>query len=204
MEALVPFSERTQLWIYEHGQGTLECVLAKRQHGFLVALPFGGSPQEELDGGTGASMEAVVGPSLLVEAPGILQTDAGLEQRSELSVQALLVDLSMETAPRLRPYGSDGVPELLLPFAPGELEVFPDPAVLLQLALDWAAGNEEGLERVAYYSAEEGAPDRPQRPKRRAVLRLSKDDPPRWGYFFRTSTTKGRHSKEANDCQLCK
>ena len=71
------------------------------------------------------------------------------------------------------PYVADQLPELLISFESSRPEVIPDPAILLQLALDWAQGD-GSADRVQYYSADEVAPE--VAPKKRAVLRLTKTD----------------------------
>ena len=109
MEAILPFAERAQVWIYEHAS-------------------------------------------------------------------AIVVDLSVQAVGRLSPLVADSPLELVVPFDLSRPELVPDPAVLLQLALDWAAAA-GAPERLQYYSAEEG-PTEPQPRQRRTVLRLSKDDVP--------------------------
>ena len=71
------------------------------------------------------------------------------------------------------PYVADQLPELLISFESSRPEIIPDPAILLQLALDWAQGD-GSADRVQYYSADEVAPE--VAPKKRAVLRLTKTD----------------------------
>ena len=62
-------------------------------------------------------------------------------EASAQAVEAVVVDFSLEAAPRFIPYVADQLPELLISFESSRPEVIPDPAILLQLALDWAQGD---------------------------------------------------------------
>ena len=128
---------------------------------------------EELQAGLQAQMDDVLAPSLFVEAPALDFSAGAYTPVAEASVQAVVVDCSLEAAPRFIPYVADQLPELLISFESSRPEVIPDPAILLQLALDWAQGD-GSADRLQYYSADEVAPE--VAPKKRAVLHLTKTD----------------------------
>ena len=179
MEAILPFSEHAALWIYEHplGDGVLEVlalVLAKRPNGLLVAVPPGVFSDEELAAAHHAQMDDIVGSSLPSEAPALAGVAGEFTPVPDLSVPAIVVDLSIEAVPRFSQAVPGAFPELVVPFDNSRPELLPDPGVLLQLALDWAAAA-GAPERLQYYSAEEEPAEPVPKPKR-PVLRLSKGD----------------------------
>ena len=179
METILPFAERAQVWIYEHAVGdgaveSLALVLAKRPNGLLVGLPLGVIPDDELASAQEAQMDDLVGSSLATEAPALAHAASGFSPVPDQSLSAIVVDLSVQAVSRLSPLVADSPLELVVPFDLSRPELVPDPAVLLQLALDWAAAA-GASERLQYYSAEEG-PTEPQPKQKRSVLRLSKDD----------------------------
>ncbi|OLP77322.1 hypothetical protein AK812_SmicGene42627 [Symbiodinium microadriaticum] len=183
MEELLPFNQRPALWIYEHadpqGQGAIECaalILAKRPTGLLVAIPQEVISEEELAVAREAQMDDVLGPSVVLEAPAIEDSGEGFLPLPDLAVSALILDFSSLAAPHFQPLVRDAAPELLVCFDGSQPGVVPDPAVLLQLALEWAQSM-GGSERVMFYSADEGPAETPSKPKR-PVLKLSKQDPP--------------------------
>ena len=183
MEDLAPFSERPALWTYEHadpsGQGAIECmavVLAKRPSGVLVAIPQGVISEEELAAAREAQMDDILGPSVVLEAPAIEDSGAGFVPLPDFALAALVIDFAALAAPRFQPLAKESAPDFLVCFDGSQPGVVPDPAVLLQLALEWAQGRGDS-ERVQFYSADEGQAGDPQKPKR-PVLRLSKHDPP--------------------------
>ena len=183
MEDLAPFSERPALWTYEHadpsGQGAIECmavVLAKRPSGVLVAIPQGVISEEELAAAREAQMDDILGPSVVLEAPAIEDSGAGFVPLPDFALAALVIDFAALAAPRFQPLAKESAPDFLVCFDGSQPGVVPDPAVLLQLALEWAQGLGDS-ERVQFYSADEGQAGDLQKPKR-PVLRLSKHDPP--------------------------
>ena len=74
-------------------------TLAKRENGLLAALPVGVISAEELQAGLHAQMDDVLGPSLSVEAPALDFSAGAYTPVAEASVQAVVVDLSLEAAP---------------------------------------------------------------------------------------------------------
>ncbi|CAE7234094.1 RPS24B [Symbiodinium sp. KB8] len=179
--ALRPFAELGQVWIYEHASGdgaieSLAVVLAKRPNGLLLAVPLGVIPEEELAVAQEAQMDDLVGSSLVTEAPALAFAPSGFTPVPDQSLSAIVVDLSVQAVPRLSPWTPESSGDMVVPFDLSRPELVPDPAVLLQLALDWAATT-GAPERLQYYSAEEGPPEPQQKPKR-SVLRVSRDDAP--------------------------
>ena len=121
-------------------------------------------------------MDDLVGSSLSTEAPALAFSSSGFSPVPEQSLTAIVVDLSVQAVSRLTPVAPDTPMDLVVPFDSSRPELVPDPAVLLQLALDWAAAAGTS-ERLQYYSADEG-PVEPHPKQKRPVLRLSREDPP--------------------------
>ena len=181
MEAIAPFADLAQVWVYEHAVGdgaveSLAIILAKRPNGLLVALPSGVIPDDELAAAQEAQMDDLVGSSLATEAPALAYLANVFTPVPDQSLSAVVVDLSVQAVGRLSPVGADSPLDLVVPFDLSRPDLVPDPAVLLQLALDWAAAAGSS-ERLQYYSAEEGPPEPNPKPKRN-VLRLSRADVP--------------------------
>ena len=117
METVLPFSERAQVWIYEHtaGDGAVESlavVLAKRPNGLLVALPAGVIPDDELALAQEAQMDDLVGSSLSTEAPALAFVSSGFSPVPEQSLTAIVVDLSVQAVSRLAPVAPDVASQL--------------------------------------------------------------------------------------------
>ena len=182
MEALLPFAEAPQPWVCEHpdGVGVLESLALILR----AALPVGVISAEELQAGLQAQMDDVLGPSLSVEAPA-LDYSAGaytpVAEASAQAVEAVVVDFSLEAAPRFIPYVADQLPELLISFESSRPEVIPDPAILLQLALDWAQGD-GSADRVQYWL----------KTRARTLLRASDFPPSLWACAMRAAAAQQR------------
>ncbi|CAE7423072.1 unnamed protein product [Symbiodinium sp. CCMP2592] len=139
--------------------GVSRCDPCQTSQWAPVALPQGAIAQEELLAGHLAHMDDVIGPSFSVEAPALEFSGSTFAPLADCSLPAMLVDFS--------------APELLIAFDISRPDAIPDPAVMLQLALDWAQGEGSG-ERVQYYSVEEAPPEAATR--KRAVLHVTRED----------------------------
>ena len=123
MEDLHPFSQLSQLYVYEHpvAHGVVEAlavILMKRDHGCLIALPPGVIPDDELLAGMDVGMEGQVGPNTQVEAPRACFVGGSAEVQDGASLAVTLVDLGGDAVFRLFPLVAGEEPELLSLFDP--------------------------------------------------------------------------------------
>ena len=121
-----------QTYVYEHPgpeeEGAVEAhaiIVMKRGLGFLAALPPGILTDEELFEGASAPMEALVGPSTVVEVAASLLTDTGLLPQPGATLTCVLVDFAAEAAPRFSVLGRGADPEILLSFDSGSPDLLP-------------------------------------------------------------------------------
>ncbi|CAE6946232.1 unnamed protein product [Symbiodinium natans] len=156
-------------------------VVMKRQDGFLLCIPDGFMPQEDLEQGQQATEHEGIGPSLLVSAPPICLSETGdwVSPTNSETVLAVVLDLSASMAAQLgRP---DIQTEHMFPFRDGEPNVFPLASEVLRLSKEWLA--EEGAlpaERSGYTTAISGGEppvvtqrSKAPKPKRPTVQQLA-------------------------------
>ncbi|CAE7343693.1 unnamed protein product [Symbiodinium natans] len=156
-------------------------VVMKRRDGFLLCIPDGFMPQEDLEQGQQATEHEGIGPSLLVSAPPICLSETGdwVSPTNSETVLAVVLDLSASMAEQLgRP---DIQTEHMFPFRDGEPNVFPLASEVLRLSKEWLA--EEGAlpaERSGYTTAISGGEpplvtqrSKAPKPKRPTVQQLA-------------------------------
>ena len=126
--------------------------------GLLVALPAALIPAGSLP--VFPAEADVVGLNTRMEVPGVRMSDLGTEALG-IDIDLYLVDLGLDALPAVTPLSH--VPEVeeqgLIGFAE-DLDVIPDPVMLVTLARDWLAA--QTSQRIAFYSADEGNELEPQ------------------------------------------
>eukprot|EP00435_Cladocopium_sp_Y103_P053894 s978_g17.t1 len=147
---------------------TLAFIVMRRQGGMLLALPELALSAEVQRAGNAAGSEEMIGPSTKVEVQAAA-LDEDAVQHAPVAVDGraltvLLVDVSEELAIFMRAVeGPDDLTEVM-PFEVPEDHLIPLPEDLVERALAWARGADEGVsERIQYYSAEE-VPETPPDP----------------------------------------
>ena len=116
-------------------QASYQCLgycIMKRPSGFLLCVPDGFLPQEELDRGQEAAEVEGVGPSFQVTAPAVMLASTG-----EWMVQAVVVDLDSRVAPQLSPADLSALG--LYTFKDDAPNVFPLASEVLRQTRDWIA-----------------------------------------------------------------
>jgi len=124
-----------------------------RRNGVLLAVPLDFLPQEVLTAGLNAEASDPVGPSVVIQCPGVQESDNGEEVPVGLEISCLLVDFSEEIKMNLREFDPVTDTSPILHFWPDLPETLPLSASLLEQALDWIS--KESDSRVHYYSATE-------------------------------------------------
>ena len=130
-------------------------VVAKRDGGFLAAVPVGFIPEEVLAAGNAESPIGLVGPSTVLQIPGVIIEDGRLAPTGTL-LTVVVVDLGEDAVAQMRrpealevyPYSFDADQ----PFA------IPSPQELLAAARAWVAADAESSVQL-YFSAEGEAED---------------------------------------------
>ena len=130
-------------------------VVAKRDGGFLAAVPVGFVPEEVLAAGNAESPIGLVGPSTVLQIPGVIIEDGRLAPTGTL-LTVVVVDLGEDAVAQMRrpealevyPYSFD----VDQPFA------IPSPQELLAAARAWVAADAESSVQL-YFSAEGEAED---------------------------------------------
>ena len=120
--------------------------------GMLVAVPSALIPAGTLP--VDPSEDDVVGPHCHMEIAGVRMTSSDMEPTGT-DISLFVVDLHAEALRALTPLAL--VPETedqgLIGFGE-DLDIIPDPAVLVEMTRDWITGH--ASQRAAFYSAEEG------------------------------------------------
>ena len=124
-----------------------------RRNGILLAVPLDFLPQEVLTAGLNAEPLDQVGPSVVIQCPGVQESDNGEEVPVGLEISCLLVDFSEEIKRSLREFDPVTDTSPILHFWPDLPETLPLSGSLLEQALDWIS--KESDSRVHYYSATE-------------------------------------------------
>ena len=124
-----------------------------RLNGILLAVPLDFLPQEVLTAGLNAESTDVVGPSVVIQCPGVQESENGEEIPVGLEIGCLLVDFSEEIKMNLREFDPVTDTSPILHFWPDLPETLPLSGSLLEQALDWIS--KESDSRVHYYSATE-------------------------------------------------
>ena len=125
--------------------------------GFLVCLPSALVPAGSLPI---APLETdAIGPHTRMEVPAVRLTETSMESLGiDLDVQ--IIDLSVAALPAITPLSQlqESEDQGLVGFGE-DLDVIPDPTLLLTMVSDWLSG--EVAQRAAFYSAEEGVDEMP-------------------------------------------
>ena len=137
--------------VAEGTSGALAFVVCKRRGGFLLALPVEVFSREELEATSDADTEALLGPHVVLQVPGIRDEGVGLTPAG-VDVDVLVVDVSEGVSPGLFKFADAGVREDLLLGFHGDVSIVPDLVQLQTLVSDWLGGG--GDQRMAFYSAE--------------------------------------------------
>ena len=98
-----------------------------------------------------ADTEALLGPHVVLQVPGIRDEGVGLTPAG-VDVDVLVVDVSEGVSPGLFKFADAGVREDLLLGFHGDVSIVPDLVQLQTLVSDWLGGG--GDQRMAFYSAE--------------------------------------------------
>ena len=106
-----------------------------RASGVLLAVPLDFLPQEVLTVGLNAASMEVVGPSMVVQCPGMQETDTGEEVPVGIEISCLLVDFSDGILQNLREYDPVTDGDDIQHFWPELPETLPLSASLLEQAL---------------------------------------------------------------------
>lgn len=147
-------------------QETFVIPVIARQHGLILAVPMDVIPAEILENGASAGGSDLVGPSIMIRAPAVQESEEAEEVLVGNHIPCLLVDFSEDVVPMLREFDpvTDGHP--IQHFLPDLPETFPLSTFLLESALEWITN--ETTSRVHYYSAvEEEAPETPAPTKKK-------------------------------------
>ena len=134
--------------------GSAEAValaLMKRPGGVLLAVPPSFFPEEMLQLGNQGEEEAVFGPSITVEVPGVV-VDGGSVSRTGTSLEVVIIDCSAAVVDQLRLL--EGGEVALHHFDEDDPLALPSVDALVLKATDWISSASAG--RVAFYSAEGG------------------------------------------------
>ncbi|CAE7613211.1 unnamed protein product, partial [Symbiodinium necroappetens] len=133
-------------------QASYQCLaycIMKRPSGFLLCVPEGFLPQEELDRGQAATEVDGIGPSFVASAPAVVVSPTGewsTPAEAEL-VPAIVVDLSAQVASQLAP--ADFAAPSLYTFKDDNPAVFPRATDIIRQARDWIATVDADLEEEA-------------------------------------------------------
>ena len=139
------------------GLGLAVMVRSAAGGGVLVAIPASLVPAGTMP--LEVEEDAIIGPNTRVEVAGVRMLDYGNEQLGiDLDVQ--LVDIGIGGLAAITPLSLVPATEDQGLIGFGEdLEVIPDPTLLVEEAMNWLRGH--ASQRVAYYSAEEGLDGHP-------------------------------------------
>ena len=150
-------------WIYiltwpleeaeEEFQEAFVVPVIARQRGVILAVPMDFIPAAILERGAAAEGTDLVGPSILVRAPAVQESEEAEEVLVGNHIPCMLVDFSEDVVPMLREFDpvTDGHP--IQHFLPDLPETFPLSTFLLESALEWITN--ETASRVHFYSAVE-------------------------------------------------
>ena len=128
----------------------------RRQEGLLLCIPCGFLSLATLDEGEGAEAQALMGPSHQCTLAFGSLDEQGVEQALDLELAVLLVDFGAEVVPLLRDLGEDLAGDSVFPFDLHQPDAFPLSDDLLAAAKRWVT--EAGVDRTAFYSAQEEPP----------------------------------------------
>ena len=192
MDHIVPFGVRAQTYVYEHPVEAHAIVVMKRSLGFMAALPLGILSDEELLEGTTAPMEALIGPSFVIEVAASLLADEGLLPQPGVTFSCVLVDFAADAAPRFSVLGEEPGDSVVfqLKFARASARALGP--VAAGLGLGPAHRHTSGASCVLLRG--------PAAPPKALPRRCAKAS--RWGYRFRSTgppATKGHCYQEGHD-----
>ncbi|CAE7310474.1 unnamed protein product, partial [Symbiodinium necroappetens] len=134
----------------------LAIPVMRRQEGLLFCIPCGFLSLATLDEGEGAEAQALMGPSHQCTLAFGSVDEQGVEQALDLELAVLLVDFGAEVVPLLRDLGEDLAGDSIFPFDLHQPDAFPLSDDLLAVAKRWVT--EAGVDRTAFYSAQEEPP----------------------------------------------
>ena len=124
LEDLLLFPPSQQLYVLDRqvadrgGAAEALCaVLLKRDHGFLLGVPRGLLADSEISAGFVAPMEALLGPSTVVECPAAILQAGTLTAAPGRVVSVTLLDVSAELSQSLVPFEA-GALRVLVSFDP--------------------------------------------------------------------------------------
>ena len=144
-------------------------VVMKREHGLLLAVPYGLIPRDVLALGSQAELLDVVGPSLEVAVASALfqeeslLLDPVLEDGQKIPV--LLLDVSSVVVAGLQEVVEFSEIQDVVGFDLDDVSRVPLPADLVAAAIGWSMEpGPASTERLQFYSADETAPDGPATP----------------------------------------
>ena len=137
-------------------------VVAKREGGFLAAVPVGFIPEEVLAAGNAESPLGLVGPSTVLQVPGVIIEDGRMAPTGTL-LSVVVVDLGEEAVAQMRL--TDAAEHYPFTFDADQPFAIPSPQDLLAAARAWVAADAESSVQF-YFSAEgevedvaDGTPD---------------------------------------------
>ena len=153
------------------GQFCQAMVVMKREGGFLLAVPTGFVPMEELQGASSEGDESLLGPHTVLTVPGVFVQGAELVPAG-MDLEVQLVDLSDRAYQGLLLASHAAVPEEQLVGFGADPSLCPDPATLLRYALEWVRLS--AAQRMVFYSAEEEAQPETVTPKQQTKAKAKR------------------------------
>ena len=149
-------------------------LISRRLGGFLVAIPVGFIPLEELQTASSASDSGILGPHTILSVPSVLRLDAESEPvPTGQDVDVQVVDMTDEGLAGIQLLSMAGLEEGTWIGFSEDPALFPDARTLLQFAMEWIKVSE--ARRTAFYSAEEGeVTDTPKAKPKEAKTRAEK------------------------------
>lgn len=151
----------------EDPEGSAEAMvlaLMKRSGGVLLAAPLSFFTEDLLQQGNIGEEDAVFGPSITVEVPGVV-VDGGTISKTGTSLEAVIIDCHSSVVTQMRLM--DGSEEALHHFDEDDPMALPSIDALILKATEWISS--ASTDRVAFYSADSGGTpvQTPKGPRRR-------------------------------------
>eukprot|EP00435_Cladocopium_sp_Y103_P013993 s1974_g3.t1 len=160
----------------EEGFASLAYVVMRRAGGFLVCVPTGFLPVEELQAADVAGDSSVLGPHATFSLPATHRVGAELVA-SGYDIEVQVADVAESAERGLVRLADCTLDEGLILAFSDSLAVLPDPQALLTTVIDWVASN--GAQRATFYSAEEGGPPMTPGAKAKANAKAKAERPKR-------------------------
>ena len=142
--------------VLQDGGQTMAIPVMKRRDGIMVAVPTGFFPSQVLEEGNRAIATDMIGPSIQVSLPAVVEEEDGSETAAGYDVDAVLMDFGVGILDYIRLFDPVTEGEGIHCFCPDSLEIYPAPQQLLDAAMQWIQTATE--DRVGFYTALEEEP----------------------------------------------